>query len=81
MTRASCTHDLPLGKTEDDLPPAVSEFGWSDAVLVYDPSDPNLEPFYVGAYSHHLLKWNVCGAIREEAYRSCQKWRHLEIPE
>ncbi len=67
-------------KSEAGLPPAISDFGWSEPVLVYDPSDPNQEPFYVGAYSHHLSKWNICGVVGAGAYRKCQKWCNLEIP-
>lgn len=71
----------PWVKPEADLPPAVSEFGWSDAVLVYDPSNPDREPFYVGAYSHHLKVWDMCGVGGTDSYRPCQKWKHLELPE
>lgn len=68
--------NYPWVKPEADLPPPDCVFGWSSGVLVYDPREDE-EDFYVGAYSHHLKKWQVCGTTE---YRACTLWTYVETP-
>ncbi len=71
------TADLSWHKPETLLP--VQEdftFGWSEAVLVYDPQ-PDREDFYVGAYSYVIERWQVC---ETSDYRGCEMWCYLTVP-